>query len=114
LAVEHAERGGARFLRHGVGERQAGLARQLEHLVGGVGAARLLLQRSAGAQLAEQAGQPVEIDLAAPRMQVQVSHGQLGDLGEAAAEGEARQRMAAQVLEQATGEVAHVEHGDVG
>ncbi len=101
-------------MRHRVGERQGGLARQFEHLVGGVGAARRVLELRLRAQLAEQAGQPIEIHLAAPRMQVQVPHGQLGDLGEAAAERETRQRMAAQVLEQAAGEVAHVQHGDVG
>ena len=40
--------------------------------------------------------------------------GQLGELAEAAAQGEAGQGMPAQVLEQAAGEVAHVQHGVVG
>jgi hypothetical protein len=46
-------------------------------------------------------------------MQIERALGELGQLGEAAGNGQARHRMGAEILEQPTGKIPHVETGDV-
>src|SRR5438552_3241665 len=53
---------------------------------------------------------PHEIDLTASRMQVEGALCELHELGETAADGDPPYRMLAQILQQSSGEVAHVDH----
>ena len=62
------------------------------------------------AQVQHPCGQSRHVHLATPGVEVHVSHGQLGELSEAAADGQPGHGVAAQVLEQAAREVPHVEH----
>ena len=55
-------------------------------------------------------GHPGQVDLAAPRMKVQVSFGQLADLGESAANDDTRHRVSAEIFQHTAGKIAHVDH----
>ncbi len=59
-------------------------------------------------------GEPVEVDLRPPRVQVEVPGRELGELREPAGQREPRDRVPREVLERGAGEVAHVEDGAVG
>ena len=60
-----------------------------------------------------QAGEETEVDLAAGRVQVHRSGGEFGELCKAACDGDAGDRVTGEVFEEATGEIAHVDHGVV-
>ena len=71
-------------------------------------------QLAGGAALGEQLGEHRQVDRGAARVQVQMAGRELGELGEAAGQRDPRDRVAAQVLERAADEVAHVDQRDLG
>ena len=75
-------------------------------------AASTVSARSAGG--GEQARQASRVDPAAARMQVEMAGGELGQLGEAAGQGQARHRMPAQVFQRAADEIAHLDQRLLG
>ena len=66
------------------------------------------------AEFGEEARERGAIDPAAARMQVEMAGGELGELGEAAGQGQMRDRMAAQIFERAADKIAHVDEGVLG
>ena len=89
--------------------------RQLQHLVRGAGAARVrrAARRRRRARRATPRA-PARRPPSALRMQVEMAGGELGELAEAAGEGHPRDRVAAQILERAADEVAHVDQRQLG
>src|SRR5688572_19662495 len=113
LAVHFLERDLLRLVRHQLAERNALLLRDGQRFAGGV---RLFDQPSSqviGALFAGPARERLQIDLAAPGMEIEGSLCQLAELAEAAGEGQALDRMLAQILEHRAGEVAHVDEGEL-
>ncbi len=56
----------------------------------------------------------LKVDGAALRMQVELALGKLGHLRRAAGDGDARNRMGAQIFQQAADEIAHVDQRMIG
>ncbi len=78
-------------------------------------AARMRLRkRGRAAGPSRELGEHAEIDRAAPRMQIEQALRELGHLAEAAGDGDARHRMAAQIFQHAADEIAHVDQRDLG
>lgn len=72
---------------------------------------RVRFQNGAAVLRLRTLGQPRKINLRAPRMQIHGALRQLHHFAETTTDGEARHRIDRQILEQASGKVAHVEHG---
>ena len=99
--------------RDGVAERNAFGLRERKSLCGGVRRhdARAELRGTAGRR--REICKLREIDLAALGVQIGQALRQLGHLGDAAGDGDARHRMAAQIFQHAADEVAHVDQRDL-
>ena len=66
-------------------------------------------ERRLAVRLEHALGEPIEIDRAAPRMQIEQALSELRHLGEAARDRHPGDRMAAQIFEHAADEIAHVD-----
>ena len=76
--------------------------------------AESLGQRGASARLRGPRGERGEVDGAALRMEIELALGELGHFRRAAGDGDARDRMRAQIFQQAADEIAHVDQRVVG
>ena len=94
----------------GAGKRHPCRLGEGEGLAGRVRGSDRALERGLRAAPGGARGEPIEIDLAAGGMEVEVTVRELRDLREPAADREARHRVVANVLEEPAREVAHVEH----
>src|SRR6185437_12315988 len=78
------------------------------------GGARLSGDRVAAAELGEGGGERGGVDLARRGMEIEMALRELRQLGEAAGQRDALDRMAAQIFERGAGEIAHVDERDLG
>ena len=88
--------------------------RKLEGVQAAVGRGDRRGERWRGAGFGDPGSQRLKIDGAALRMQIKLALGELRHLGRAASDSDAVDRMGAQILEQAAGEIAHLDQGVVG
>ena len=90
----------------------AGTVGDLEGILGGVGGADAISQFGSAVGRAGQLRQPVAVDLAALRMQVEHALAKLGHLAHAAGDADARHRISPQIFQHAADEIAHVDQRD--
>src|SRR5258708_30043142 len=75
--------------RHQRGQLQAGLAGELEHGAGRWLGARARYETGLGAKAGEGLGERLDVDAARPGMEIEMARSELGELAEAAGDGEA-------------------------
>ena len=115
LAAQCRQRHLARARRDGAGQRlplSPAMARiSAAPLAAARGLPDLAASAPSSASIAASAG---DIDPASRRMQIEMAGGELGELGEAAGDGQPRDRMTAQIFQCAADEIAHVDQGVLG
>src|SRR5579862_7387890 len=114
LAVEHGKGLGLRIIGEDLAEGQPlGLA-EGKNFAGRIGSPGGGLNVGTRAEAPEPFGQTFAIDLAAGAVKVHGPVRQLAELAETAGDGQTLDRVAAQILERAAGEIAHINQGNVG
>ena len=112
--TQNPKRHGARPRRDQIGKRHSGGDGPGQHLIGGIGRPRLRHQLRRRSQFRQPVGQPREIDLTPPRMQIEEPLSQLGQLAEPSRDGDARHRVPPQVFQHAAREIAHIQQSQFG
>jgi len=67
--------------------------------------------RCIDAELDEHPGERRDVDPASRRMQIEVTCGELGELGEASRDGQPRDRVLTKIFQCAADEIAHIDQG---
>ena len=98
-----------RALRHFIAEVNPFARGKAEGLRRGVGVDNTARQVLRSAALPSHLSQRAELDASARRMKIEHALRELGDLGDAAGDGDARHGMGAQIFQHAADEIAHVE-----
>src|SRR5262249_54994616 len=104
-----AQRLGSRIpgsFRHGGAEIEAGGTRKIESLERRIGAANAPHESRITPRRGKPLGEPIEIDRAPARMQIEQALPELRHLGEAAGDSDLGQRMTTYIFEHSTNEVA--------